>query len=538
MPSFNLADLFELVVDAVPQRTALIAGDIRYTYLELEQRANRLANHLQSQGICAGDKIGIYAYNRAEWVEALWASFKIRAVPININYRYVDDELRYIADNADLVAMVYERSFTPRIATIRPDLPLLRHFIVLEDDGLEEQTIEDEVAYEHALATASESRDFGARSSDDLYMLYTGGTTGLPKGTMWRHEDILYAALQGGNPGGNPIATPEQIAALAQANTTPYKVLCPAPMMHGGGEWYCMIFMLSANTFALYCNHQFDAHKLLSLVESEGIGSMILVGDAMARPVVDALNSHHYDTSTLFALGSGGAMLTRPVKNQLKALLPNTSIMDSFGASETGSGGAVLDMNSAAAGPRFTLAENTAILDDRLRPIPPGSPETGRLARCGHIPLGYYKDEIKTAQTFQTDDKGTRWVIPGDYARVLADGTAELLGRGSGCINSGGEKIYPEEVEEALKSHPAVYDCGVLGVPDVRFGAKVVAVVKLREKQRLNTELLDRHCRERIAAYKVPRIYLAVSEIPRTPAEKLDYRRLQSLVEQLLAKEA
>ncbi len=529
MASFNLADLFESVVDVVPDRTALVAGPVRLTFAELDRRANRLAHHLLDAGIGHGDHVGIHSFNRAEWVEGMWACFKIRAVPININYRYVEEELRYIADNADLKALIFERRFGPLVDAIAGELPQLQHYIVLEDDSHADYRV-PAVHYEDALARGDDQRGFGERSSDDLYMLYTGGTTGMPKGTMWRHEDIFYAALQGGNPGGEPIRDPAELPELVAAGN-PIAALCPAPMMHGGGEWYCMIYQLAGHKFVLYTGHHFDADALLQLVEQEKVLSLIVVGDAMGRPVAEAMASGRHDTSSLFVIGSGGAILSKAVKNELRRLLPHGMVMDSFGASETGSGGAVQDMGEAeAAGPRFTLAANTAILDEHsLERIAPGSDTVGLLARCGHIPLGYYKDQKKTAETFRTDADGVRWVIPGDYARVLADGTAELLGRGSVCINSGGEKIYPEEVEAALKAHPAVFDAGVIGVPDPRFGQKVVALVKPREGQVPTLEDISAFCRTRVAGYKCPRELLVVDEIPRTPVAKPDYRKLKAL---------
>jgi acyl-CoA synthetase (AMP-forming)/AMP-acid ligase II len=535
MSSFNLADLFESVVDTVPDRTALIAGDSRLTYRQLEARANRLAHHLKKQRIQAGDKIGIYSYNRAEWVESMWACFKIRAVPININFRYVEQELLYIFDNADLVSVIYERSFSPLLQNISARLPLLKHFVVLEDGSSEDFSELNATPYEQALNQSSEARSFPARRSDDLYMLYTGGTTGMPKGTMWTHKAIFYAALQGGNPGGEPISRPDELTEIIGQSEQPFASLCPAPMMHGGGQWYCMIYQLSGNTFVLYSEHNFDADKILGIIDAEKVINLIVVGDAMARPIAEAIAETQHDISSLFVIGSGGAILSRPVKNLLRELLPNAMIFDSFGASETGAGGSVMDQGQdQAAGPVFTLTPNTSILDEELNPIPAGSISSGRLARCGHIPLGYYKDEKKTAETFQTDSRGTRWVIPGDYARVLEDGTAELLGRGSGCINSGGEKIYPEEVEATLKAHPAIFDTGVVGVPDSRYGSKVAAVIQLRAGHAIdNTEVID-FIRSKIAGYKCPREIIVVDEIPRTPAAKPDYRKIKNIAYQSL----
>jgi acyl-CoA synthetase (AMP-forming)/AMP-acid ligase II len=532
MPSYNLADLFEQVVDAVPDRVAMIAEGKQYSYRELDQRANRLAHYMQSCGIGVGDSVGIYAFNRAEWVESLWACFKLRAVPVNINYRYVEEELLYIFDNADLKMLIFERGFAPLLDAIWQDLPLLEQALMIEDGSDDQPGAFSAPAYEEALSLQSDRRDFGERRDDDLYMLYTGGTTGMPKGTMWRHEDIFFAALQGGNPGGEPIAAAEELAAVVLANENPFASVCPAPIMHGGGAWYCMIFQLSGNTFVPYCKRHFDAGELLSLVAETKATNVIIVGDSMGRPMAEAIATGNYDISNLFVIGSGGAILSRAVKNELKQLLPDALIMDSFGASETGSGGMVMDFGEEAAGPRFTLSNNVAIVDEEtLQPLAPGSPEIGLLARRGHIPMGYFKDEEKTAATFKTDAAGERWVIPGDYARVLEDGTAELLGRGSVSINSGGEKIFPEEVEAALKAHPDIYDAGVVGLPDERFGARVVAIIQTREGQTLELDDVTEFCRTKIAGYKCPRELLHTDRILRTPVHKPDYRKLKAFAE-------
>lgn len=534
MASYNLADLFESVVDTVPDRTALVAGTARLSFAELDARANRLAHHLAGAGIGHGDPVGLYAYNRAEWVEAMWACFKIRAVPININYRYVEDELFYIADNADLKAIIFERDFTPLLVNLQSRLPKLQHYVVIEDGSSHNASPLAAEEYEAALSTESDQRDFAARSSDDLYMLYTGGTTGMPKGTLWRHEDIFFAALQGGNPGGEPIGQPEQLPHLVAGNN-PIATLCPAPMMHGGGQWYCMIYQLAGHTFVLYSERHFDPEQLVRMIEQERVVSLIVVGDAMARPVAETIAKGQYNMESLFVVGSGGAILSPAVKQQFRELLPNVLLMDSFGASETGSGGAVLAQENNEGGPRFTLAANTAVLDEQLNPIAPEQGGIGLLARCGHIPLGYYKDEAKTAETFKTNAQGVRWVIPGDWARVLPDGTAELLGRGSVCINSGGEKIHPEEVEAALKAHPDVFDAGVVGVADERFGQKVVGMVQLRPGVDFNAQQISAFCREKVAGYKCPRHLFAVESVPRTPVAKTDYRKLKTLAESLLA---
>jgi acyl-CoA synthetase (AMP-forming)/AMP-acid ligase II len=525
---FNLADLYEIVADAVPDRPALVAGDRRLTYAQLDERANRFAHHLLDHGVEPGDKLAIYSWDRAEWVEAMLGTYKARAVPINVNYRYVADEARYILDNSDAVTVVFERAFAPVVNAIRADLPMLRHAVVLED-GTEAAT--DAVPYEDALATASPASDFEPRSSDDLYVLYTGGTTGVPKGVMWRSEDIFFAALGGGGFGQPPITKPEELADRIPAEEARAIPMVNAPMMHGGGQWMAFINLFGGGTVVLNCDRHFDPDLIWRTVERERCNSVMVVGDAMGRPLAEALAARGaaYDTSSVIIVGSGGAILSAPVKEQLRAQLPNAMVMDSFGASETGAAGSVFDTDGPAAGPRFTMGEFMTVLDDELRPVVPGSGVVGRLARRGHIPLGYYKDDEKTAATFVTAADGARWVVPGDFAVVEADGTITLLGRGSVCINSGGEKVYPEEVEAVLKSHPDVFDAVVVGVPDDRYVERVTAIVHARPGAEPSLEELQDHARNKLAGYKLPRQLLLTETIPRTPVGKPDYRAAKKL---------
>jgi 3-oxocholest-4-en-26-oate---CoA ligase len=520
---FNLADLYEIVADAVPERLALVAGDRRLTYAQLDERANRFAHHLLDNDVEPGDKVAIYSWDRAEWVEAMLGAYKARAVPVNVNYRYVADEARYILDNSDSVVVVIERAFAPVLATIRAELPKLRHWVVLED-GTDEQT--DAVRYEDSLAAASPARDFGPRSPDDLYLLYTGGTTGVPKGVMWRSEDIFFAALGGGGFGQPPITTPEELAERIAAEDARLIPIVNAPLMHGGGQWMAFINLFGGGTIVLNCDRHFDPHRIWRTVERERCNSVMVVGDAMGRPLAEALATPEasYDTSSVVIIGSGGAILSPAVKDQLRGQLPNAIVMDSFGASETGATGTVYDTEGPAAGPRFTMGEFMTVLDDELRPVAPGSGVVGRLARRGHIPIGYYKDDEKTAATFVTAADGTRWVVPGDFAVVEADGAITMLGRGSVCINTGGEKVYPEEVEAALKSHPDVFDAVVVGLPDDRYVEIVAALVQPREDVAPSLDELQAHCREKLAGYKLPRRLVLTDAIPRTPVGKPDYR--------------
>ncbi len=533
----NLADLFELVADTVPDRDALVADPVRLTYRQLDERANRFAHYLHDRGITSGAHVGILARNRAEWVEAMIGCFKARVVPINLNYRYVAPELRYVVDNADLVALIYERSLTPLVAESFAEIPAPGELVVIDDstststsgtgdagDGL------GAVEYEAALASASPDRNFGKRSPDDLYILYTGGTTGMPKGVMWRQEDIFYAAMGGGGWGREPVASADEITERVPTNDTARNIcLVLAPLMHGNAQWAMWNSLMIGGTTVLYTEHRFDPETVLRLVDRERVLSVALVGDAMARPLAQTLAEAPgvYDTSSLLAVASGGAMLSKPVKDELQAQLPDVLVMDRFGSSESGAHGAV---DEGTKGPRFMMSEDTSVLDDDLKPLTPGDGRIGRLARRGRVPIGYFKDEVKTAATFPVDADGVRWSVPGDLATIEADGAITVHGRGSGSINSGGEKIFPEEVEAAIKNHPAVFDAIVVGIPDDRFGERVAAAVNLRsETASFTLEELQEHCRRHIAGYKVPRQLILVEEIPLTAAGKPDVKAAKAL---------
>jgi len=512
----NLADLYEIVADAAADRTALIAGDRRLSYRELDERANRVAHYLLDVGVHPGQHVGVYSFNRAEWLETMLGCFKARAVPINVNYRYVVEELRYLFDNADLVALVFEAEFGPHVASVLPGLPKLKHLVRLEDGSGTRTEGLDDVEYEHALASAAPTRDgLQPRSADDLYILYTGGTTGMPKGVMWRAEDIFFAALGGGNYGGPAITAPEQIA----KNLTPAPLvnMALAPLMHGNAQWTTFIGLYGGNTVVLNASRRFDADEIWDLVEREGVSVVSLVGDAMARPLVDAL-AHRPMPASMFAVVSGGAILSPTVKAELNERAPNVAVVDAFGASETGANGAV---DTTERGPRFRMNEWTTVITEAGDIAPVG--EVGLLARRGHVPIGYYKDEAKTKATF-VELNGVRWAIPGDRAVIEEDGAINVLGRGSQCINTGGEKVFPEEVEAVLKSHPAVFDAIVVGVADERWGETVAAVVAPRAGQSVTLDELATFSRSALAGYKVPRHLVVVGECERTPAGKPNYR--------------
>jgi fatty-acyl-CoA synthase len=526
--SYNPADLLEILAAAGPARPALVAGAERRTYAQLNERASRVGHHLAAAGVRPGEHVAILAHNRAEWIEAMLGAYKIRAVPIPVNFRYVAAELRHVLADSDSVALIGERSLLARAAEIRGELPKLRHLVVIEDGAVPEDgaagDIPDAVEYEKALADAAPGDDFPARSNDDRYIMYTGGTTGYPKGVEWRCEDIFFGALGGGNVLGDPIGSPEEIA--ANAEQPPMSVLDCAPVMHGAGQWVAFMGLFSGAKVVLYTDRAFDADKALRLLAEEQANVLMLVGDVMARPVAKALATGEYDTSSLFAIASGGAPLTEGAKEQLLDRLPNVMFLDNYGASETGACGPSVGGKEGTA--RFAMKPGITVLDDDLHPVAPG--EIGRLARSGHIPLGYYNDPEKTAATFFTGPDGTRWSIPGDFASLEEDGTIVLLGRGSLVINTGGEKVYPEEVEVALKDHPDVYDAVVVGLPDERFGERVAAVIAPRPGAEVTLEELTGYCRGRLAGYKLPRQITVVDEVQRTAVGKSDYKWARSVL--------
>ena len=516
---FNLADLFESVADSVPERTALVCGEQRRTFAQLDRRANQCANALLARGVAAGEVVGLYLMNGAEYIEAMLGCFKLRAIPVNVNYRYVEDELQYLLDDADAVAVIHHRSFAPRLAAVRGRLPKLRTVLSVDDGSGVDLSASGSEDYDSALAGANTTRAFDERSPDDLFMLYTGGTTGMPKGVMWRQEDIFFSGMLGANPMGPLPETPEEVATRAAAGAA-NAGMTAAPLIHGAAQLGTFIALLQGWKACLA--PRFEPHAIWQTVQDEKVLSLSIVGDAMARPLAEALAERDYDLSGFFVMGSAGAVWTQAVKDQLKAKLPNLALLDNFGASETGAQGMDAGGVHAEGGIRFRMNANTVVLGDDDRVIEPGSGATGRLAMRGRVPLGYWKDPEKSARTFVTID-GVRHVLIGDLARPEADGTVTVFGRGSQCINSGGEKIFPEEVEGALKSHPDVFDAVVVGIPDARFGEAVAALIQLRPGRNPAPEDVIAHSRKHVAGYKAPRFLHVVDEIVRSPSGKPDY---------------
>ena len=529
MSTFNLADLFELVVDVVPQREAIVTAERRLTYAELDERANRFANHLLAAGIQYSDHVGLELLNGTEYLEAMLGCYKARAASINVNYRYVKSDLAYLFDDADLVGLVYHRQFGPRVAAAAAELPKLSHFVVV-DDGSGADAVPGSIDYEAALTAAGPERPaVGERTADDHYVAYTGGTTGMPKGVVWRQEDIFFAAMGGGDPAqsGNPVSRPEELAERVQ--DVGLVSLHTPPLMHVSAQWGALIDLLRGGKVVLSPQGRFDADAIWALVGAEKVNVMTIVGDAMARPLIDALAvagaaGRPFDVSSLLAIGSGGAVLSSASKARIGELLPDVIVVDAFGSSETGlMGSRAGAVSGPAGGSGFTVNEHVMVLGNEGRPVEPGSGVVGRLARRGRVPLGYYKDEAKTESTFMLVD-GVRWVLSGDMATVDSDGTVVMLGRGSTSINTGGEKVYPEEVEVVLRAHPDVDDAVVVGVIDDQWGERVVAVVQPRAGAKLELQDVQEFCRKELAGYKVPRQLCLVGQLLRSPTGKPDYR--------------
>ncbi len=522
--ALNIADLAEHAIDAVPDRVALICGDEQLTYAQLEEKANRLAHYLIDQGVKKDDKVGLYCRNRIEIVIAMLGIVKAGAILVNVNYRYVEGELRYLFDNSDMVALVHERQYSDRVANVLPDTPNVKTILVIEDGSDNDYQRYGGVEFYEAIAQGSPERDFGERSADDIYLLYTGGTTGFPKGVMWRHEDIYRVLFGGTDFATGEFVKDEYDLAKAAAENPPMIRYPIPPMIHGATQSATWMSIFSGQTTVLA--PEFNADEVWRTVHEHKVNLLFFTGDAMARPLLDALDKdHEYDLSSLFLLASTAALFSPSIKEKLLELLPNRVITDSIGSSETGFGGTSVVAKDAphSGGPRVTIDHRTVVLDEEGNEVKPGSGVRGLIAKKGNIPVGYYKDEKKTAETFRTIN-GVRYAIPGDYAQVEADGTVTMLGRGSVSINSGGEKIYPEEVEAALKGHPDVFDALVVGVPDPIFGQRVSAVVAPRPGARPSLAELDRFVRSRIAGYKVPRGLWLVDEVKRSPAGKPDYR--------------
>ncbi|RPK79950.1 acyl-CoA synthetase [Streptomyces sp. ADI98-10] len=525
---YNLADLFESVVDAVPDRQALLyvdhpgtGAERRLTYAELDAAANRIAHHLIDAGIRPGEHLGLHLYNGVEYLQTVLGALKARIVPVNVNYRYVEEELVYLYRDADLAALVFDCEFDERVAAAAPQAPGLRHLVrVGSADAPPAVRV---VSFTEAAESGDAGRGFAPRSADDQFIIYTGGTTGMPKGVMWRQEDLFFSGLGGGAPTGEPVRTPQELAERVAAGGDGITFFPTPPLMHGTSTLTAFIGFNFGQRVVLH--RKFVPEEVLRTIEKEKVTSVSLVGDAMLRPLIDCLKGplRGTDCSSLFSVSSSGAIMSDSVRAEFQALVPTVMLLNNFGSSESGFNGTATADSGPEKGFRVQVNARTAVVDPVTHePVAPGVP--GRIAQRGHVPLGYYNDPAKTADTFFRRGE-ERWVLLGDMATVDAEGIVTVLGRGSQCINTGGEKVYPEEVEQALKSHPDVYDALVAGVPDERWGNRVAAVVQLREgSAALTLEAVQAHCRTRLAGYKIPRALVLADRIQRSPSGKADYR--------------
>lgn len=522
---FHLADLFETVAATVPDRVAVESDSLRLTFAELDERADRIAAALAQHGVQRGDTVGIYMLNRAEHVEAFIAIIKLGAVPFNVNYRYREDELRYIFENAQAAAVIHGAEFSGIMCNLAPGLPALKVSVAVDDGSA---AVEDAVSVNYASLLAVEPVRGWERAEGDVMLAYTGGTTGMPKGVMWPHKAFIFACAGGAgyfNPTG-PIIEPGDIADRA-ASGYPLRMMPVAPLMHAAALWAIWSALLNGLTVVLDESRTFNAEAIWDKVERLGVNLLQIVGDAMAIPLRDALrdNPGRWNLQALVNFGSGGAVFSQHVKDDLRQLLPpTTSITDGMGSSETGISGPGAPSDSGMM--RLAANDTLKVLDgDRF--VEPG--ETGILVRSGHTPVGYFGDPVKTAEVFRKID-GRVWVVSGDSARLDEDGMITVFGRGSTCINSGGEKIFPEEVEQALRQHPAVKDAVVAGQPDARWGERVVGIVSPRDDTvRPELSEIRSFLSEHLAGYKVPKAIVWVDEVRRSPAGKQDYRWAKSV---------
>jgi len=522
---WNFADVWEVVADRIGDATALVHGDRRVTWSGFDRRADGVAQTLLDAGAGHQDKVALYLHNGPEYLEAMFATFKAGLVPVNTNYRYGADELVYLWDNSEAVAAVFCGTYSDTIAALRDRVPAITTWLWVDDDH--GPCPEWASPYEHATSNQAERvrADWG-RSGDDLFLLYTGGTTGMPKGVMWRQDD-LFVALNAGAPRKRHLGEEADLELVTELVDSPGIVNLPGcPLMHGTGCFAAMTALSVGGSVVTLTGRSFDPAEMLDAIERHGVNSIAIVGDAFAKPLLRALDAEpdRWNLTTLKVMVSSGVIWSETSKQGLLAHHPKMLLVDSLGSSEAiGMAQSVSTADGQAKTATFQLGPDTQVITDDGRFVEPGSGERGRVATRGRTPVGYYKDESKSASTFVEVD-GSRWSIPGDYATVAADGTLELLGRGSGCINTGGEKVYPEEVEEVLKEHDTVADAVVVGVPDDKFGEAISAVVEPAHGSVDEAELIA-HVKARLAHYKAPKHIIEVATIGRAANGKVDYKR-------------
>jgi acyl-CoA synthetase (AMP-forming)/AMP-acid ligase II len=527
MGGWNLAEMWEVSADELPDAQALVQGDRRVTWREFDRRADGVAAWLLGLGVAEQDKVAQYLYNSPEYLESMFAAYKAGIVPVNTNYRYAEDELLYLWDNADAVAVVFHGCFADRIDDLRSRLGKIRGWLWVDDGS---GPCPDWATPYEDIAGAAPGRQRApwGRDGDHLYMLYTGGTTGMPKGVMWRQDDLIM--VLGSQLGGGLPEEPDYDA-FRGMRTAAGPVMLPAcPLMHGTGALTAMSALSQGGSVVLLAGRTYDPAELLDAIKREKVNALAIVGDAFARPMLRALDADRdrWDISSLFAITSSGVMWTEETKQGLLGHHSGMVLMDAFSSSEAlGMGVSVSSGDGAAKTAEFQLGPNAVVVTDDGRLVEPGSGEIGMVGVSGRVPLGYYKDEAKTASTFRVLD-GKRYSIPGDYATVEADGTVRLLGRGSVCINTGGEKVFPEEVEEAIKTHGAVRDAVVVGVPDDKWGESITALVEVGGTLEVAEQALIDHVKGRLSGFKVPKRVLFVDTVGRAPNGKVDYKRCRT----------
>ncbi len=524
---WNFADVFEQIADRIPDALAQQQGDRAYTWADFDQRSDGIAAALLAAGLQEQDKVAQYLYNCPEYLESLFGCCKAGMATVNTNYRYAADELVYLWDNGDVAAVVFHGTFTDTIEPIRARVPRVGVWLWVDDGSGPCPAWATPYEAEATLRPGRTAGPWG-RSGDHLMLVYTGGTTGMPKGVMWRQADV-FGALDANNKKRMP---PEQDldAVGERAAQAGPKGMPAAPLMHGTGFFNALSNLMVGGSITCMEGRRFDPVELLDTVERHRINSMSIVGDAFAKPILRALDTEpgRWDISTLRVIVSSGVMWSKETKDGLLRHNARLIMVDALGSSEAI--GMATNTTTAGSGDgtaKFELGPNTRVVTEDGRDVAPGSGELGRVALRGHMPIGYYKDEVKSAATFQMID-GVRYSIPGDWAEVLIDGSVKLLGRGSQCINTGGEKVYPEEVEECLKLHPTVRDAAVVGVPDERFGEAIVALVEPLAGSELDELALIEHVKSHLARYKAPKQVIAVDSVGRAVNGKLDYRALKA----------
>jgi acyl-CoA synthetase (AMP-forming)/AMP-acid ligase II len=533
LSTWNFGDVWEAVADELPDAPALTHGTTTLSWGELDRRADDLARWLLGTDVRHQDKVAIYLYNCSEYLEASFACFKLGLAPINTNYRYADDELVYLWDNADAVAVVFHGAFTDRIEGIRDRLASVRTWLWVDDGtaGCPEWA----VPYEEAAGTSGPPgtervRPPWGRGPDDLYLLYTGGTTGMPKGVMWRQDDLFARLNSAGFRRYPEDGGPDDVRAELRRSGPGMTLLPACPLMHGTGGFTALECLSEGGRVVTLTSRTFDTVELLDTVDREKVNALVIVGDAFAKPILATLDAHpgRWDLSSLVGIVSSGVMWSEETKQGLLRHRPGMLLVDAFSSSEAiGMGSSVSSGDSAAHTAQFTLGPEVRVIGADGGDVEPGTGQSGVLALGGRIPVGYYKDDAKTASTFRTID-GTRYSVPGDYAEVREDGSIQLLGRGSVVINTGGEKVYPEEVEEVVKTTDGVIDAVAVGIPNDRFGEEVVAVVELAPgtppDSTTESSIVD-HVKSKLAGYKAPRRVRFVTTIGRSPSGKVDYAR-------------